>query len=372
MPSGSTGRNRVLFLAPEAPTLGGGGGGLRSASLLAYLRQRYEVDVATFSLRRHSKSLAAKMWRNGARLVRQVPPLYDRFSGYEDQVAAQIHGHYQAAVVEHFWCASYADALRPHCDRLVLDLHNVESALAHTHARAARWPESWASARFGAAYERLEREWLPKFDAILVASEDDRRRVDHPRTVVYPNAIPEVARPALAAEPGVIIFTGNMEYHPNLEAVRWFHRHVWPILRTRDGVEWRLAGVNPGPVEAIVAGDPRIHVLGPVQDAIETLSHAQVAVVPLLSGSGTRFKILEAWAAGVAVVSTAIGAEGLGARDGVELLIRDDAAGFAGAVGKLLADAARRASLADAGRSLLEEKFTWPVAWRCLEGSGVV
>src|SRR4051794_2372937 len=105
--------SNVLFLAPEPPTLGGGGGGLRSASLLEYLRANHEVDVATFALRHHSKTVAAKLWRNGMRLLKHTPPLFDRFFGYESRVQAQMrHQYYRAAVVEHFWCASYATLLR--------------------------------------------------------------------------------------------------------------------------------------------------------------------------------------------------------------------------------------------------------------------
>ena len=82
-------------------------------------------------------------------------------------------------------------------------------------------------------------------------------------------------------------------------------RERWP------GLVWRLVGKNPEAVRRIHSGDPRIEVIGPVDDAVRELARARVAVVPLLAGSGTRLKILEAWAAGLPVVSTTIGAEGL-------------------------------------------------------------
>jgi glycosyltransferase involved in cell wall biosynthesis len=365
--------NRVLFLAPEEPTLGGGGGGLRSASLLEYLRTKYTVDVVTFHLRPHSRHPAARILRNVGRLGRGVPPLFDRFSGYESQIAEQMAESYSAAVVEHFWCASYARLLRTRCDNLVLDLHNIESELARTHARAAGWPMSLVSAQFARDYAHLERSWLPEFNAVLVASEDDLRHVEHANAVVYPNALPVIARPALSTPAHAIVFTGNLEYHPNVEAVRWFRWRVWPLIREREPqLEWRLAGVNPEAIEAIVAGDARIRVLGPVEDAVATLAGAKLAVVPLLSGSGTRFKILEAWAAARAVVSTSIGAEGLGAHPGEHLLIADDAAAFAEAVVRLLNDDALATHLGEAGRQLYLDRFTWPVAWRMLEASGVL
>src|SRR5438132_12361752 len=101
--------------------------------------------------------MPARALRNGLRLLRGVPPLFDRFSGYEAQIAASIPAtHYAVGVIEHFWCASYAKLLRPLCDRLVLDLHNIESRLARTHADALRGPAKWASARFSAIYAELE------------------------------------------------------------------------------------------------------------------------------------------------------------------------------------------------------------------------
>lgn len=355
---------RALFLSPEAPVAGAGGGGLRSASLLEYLRPRYTVDVADFTLRHHSKALTARIRRNAFRLIRGVPPLFDRYSGYEDQLRARMgDARYRLGIVEHFWCAGYAPLLRGRCDRLVLDLHNIESELARTHARAVGWPIGWASRRFAESYRDLERKWLPQFDALLVSSEEDKRRVDHPRVIVYPNALPELALPATPEE-DCVIFSGNLEYHPNIEAVRWFRSRVWPLLQ--DVTEWRLVGRNPEAIARYVAGDSRIRVTGPVADAVLELARAKVCVVPLLSGSGTRFKILEAWAAGRAVVSTSIGAEGLGATNGLNLLIADDAESFAAATAKLLGDAGLRKRLGDAGRQRYLEKFTWSAAWKAL------
>ncbi len=361
---------RATFLTPEEPKIGTGGGGLRSASLLAYLQNKYHVQTLTFSLRPHSKSPAARIWRNAIRMIKGRPPLFDRFSGYENQLSAAIKGRYALGVVEHFWCASYASLLRPHCDRIVLDLHNIESQLARTHARAARWPASWASEKFADSYERLEREWIPRYDVILVASEDDRRRVDHPDVRVFPNALPDIARPSVS-EADAIVFSGNLEYHPNVEAVRWFRSQIWPRIRERNSdVEWRLLGSNPGAVAEYTGGDSRIRVIGPVDDAVAHLAQAKVCLAPLLSGSGTRFKILEAWAAGRAVVSTTLGAEGLGARDGEHLFLADSPDAFADAVLRLLNDASLRARLGDAGNTLYRERFTWTAAWRGLDESG--
>jgi polysaccharide biosynthesis protein PslH len=361
---------RALFLTPEVPKVGSGGGGLRSVSLLAYLQNKYDVQTVAFSLPPHSRRPEARVFRNAVRLARGSPPLFDRFSGYEDQLAASIRGRYAVGVIEHFWCAAYAPLLRSCCGRLVLDLHNIESELARTHAQAARWPASWASQRFAASYQRLEREWLPRFDVILTASEEDRRRVEYPDVRVFPNALPEILRPQVAEE-DVIVFSGNLEYHPNVEAVRWFRTRIWPRIRENaPGIEWCLLGSNPGAVAGSTGGDSRIRILGPVEDAIASLAAAKVCLAPLLSGSGTRFKILEAWAAGRAVVSTRLGAEGLDARDGEHLLLADDPDEFANAVLRLLKNRALRTKLGDSGWEHYQKRFTWPAAWRKLDEAG--
>jgi len=363
---GASSASSALFLTPEDPKPGAGGGGLRSASLLEYLRQRYAVEVARFTLPVHSKNILARVWRNGWRFVRNSPPLLDRFAGFEAQLMPVLNDRrYVVGVIEHFWCAPYARSLRPHCDRLVLDLHNIESELASTHAQATHGFESVLHRRFAAAYRRLERTWLPEFDTILVPSEEDRSRIQHPDIRVYPNALPLIDRPSVA-ERDCIAFSGNLEYHPNIEAVRWFRSQIWP--RIKSSVEWRLVGRNPHAVQRIVAGDPRITLTGPVTDAVAALAEAKICVVPLLSGSGTRFKILEAWAAARAVVSTSLGAEGLGARSGEHLLIAETEDAFAAAINWLLADPDLRRRLGNAGRALYLERFTWQAAWKSIEG----
>ena len=363
-------RPSAFFLTPEQPGLCGGGA-IRSASLLEYLLQKYDVDVAGFQLPHHSYTTAARAARNALRLVRHRPPLFDRYSGFADQVRAQMHGHYRVAIVEHFWCASYAEVLRPHADLLVLDLHNIESQLARSHAQATTGIEAAAFARFARAYEKLERQWLPCFDLVLVTSKQDATRItnfmDPAKICVYPNALPEMSVP-LETEADCIVFSGNLEYHPNVEAVRWFHQHVWPGLRQQfPSLVWRLVGRNPQAIERIIAGDTNIQVTGEVKDAIPLIAQAKVAIVPLRSGSGTRFKILQAWAAKRAVVSTTLGAEGLGAEAGKHLWLADDAETFLHAIVGGLRSPSLRQAIGEAGHALYRERFTWPIAWQALD-----
>ena len=167
-----------------------------------------------------------------------------------------------------------------------------------------------------------------------------------------------------------IAFSGNMEYHPNTAAAHFFAEFVWPILREREPeLVWRLVGKNPQVLK--LPRDPRIQLTGAIEDALPLLAGAKAAVVPLLSGSGTRFKILEAWAAGTPVISTTVGAEGLDAVPNEHLLIADGASQFAHAVLSVLYEDGLASRLARAGRELYESRFTWSVAWKMLESAGL-
>ena len=279
---------------------------------------------------------------------------------------------YDVAVLEHFWCAPYVEQVRPHSKRVILDLHNIESVWHRSLSGLESGARALALRRFATASVALERHWLPEFDRLLVTSAEDaalaRGLAPGVGVTVYPNALPEIAQPA-RLEREEIVFSGNLEYHPNILAVRYFHDRIWPGLRSRwPGLKWKIVGKHPDAIRSIVHGDPRILLTGFVQDAVASLAMAQVAVVPVLAGSGTRVKILEAWAAGTAVVSTTLGAAGLECRDGEHLLLADDPDTFADAVSHLLASPALRAEIGAAGRKFYEERYTWPAAWRSLTG----
>jgi glycosyltransferase involved in cell wall biosynthesis len=326
--------------------------------------------LLTIELPRHSKSPTARLLRNGSRLLRKTPPLLDRFSGFGARVSEFLED-YDLGVVEHFWCAPYLEQIGPRCHLTILDLHNIESAWHSGCGKVARWPRSLAHEVFYRAAFDLERRWLPRYSMLLATSEQDACRIREiaPRTsvAVYPNSIP-LLDCAPQEERDVIVFSGTLEYEPNRTAVRYFAEQIWPALRVKwPTLQWKLVGRNPEAVRRYVRGEPRIACTGPVDDAIAHLSAAKVAVVPLLSGSGTRLKIIEAWAAGTAVVSTSVGAEGLPARHGDNILLADSPESFAAAVTLLLESPKQRQRIGRAGREQYEREFTWNAAWSALD-----
>jgi glycosyltransferase involved in cell wall biosynthesis len=389
----SESRLRALFVAPETPYPLVGGGALRAASMLGYLAQSHAVDAIIFhtpgapvafppglicgldtiELPAHSKHYAARALRNGRRMLRRNPPLVDRFAGFGPRITELLENRprYDVAVLEHFWCAPYYEQIAPYANRVVLDLHNVESAWHMACGKVAGWPHSAAHEVFYRAAVELERQWLPRYSLVLAASAQDAGRVEtvapSATVAIYPNTIPRIDRPP-RRERDVLVFSGTMEYEPNRTAVRHFAAEIWPELRARwPGLKWRLVGRNPEAIRNYIAGDPDIECSGPVEDAVTELASAKVVVVPLLSGSGTRLKIVEAWAAGAPVVSTTLGAEGLPTRHGENILLADDPSAFAASVSCLLASPAERERIGCQGRQQYERDLTWDVAWKALD-----
>jgi glycosyltransferase involved in cell wall biosynthesis len=382
------------MISPEAPYPLDGGGALRTASLLQYLSSQYDVDLIAFrhpgqqiaemlpaglvrrtetvSLRPHKNNLAARVARNAIRVVRLKPPLLDRFSGYEREMEAVLQGStYDVAVLEHFWAASYLPLAKRHARSAILNLHNVESAWHHSCAGAGPYGRSLVHRCFEHAASRQEKRFLRYCDSALVASEDDARRVRNlaPGTpvCVYPNAIPW--RDVINCETEFsIAFSGNLEYEPNRVGLHYFLSQIWPALKTRfPNLTFRIIGKNAYAIQADVSGLESVECTGAVEDTFGWLSKSRVAIAPLLSGSGTRLKIIEAWAAQRAVVSTSVGAEGLGAAHGQSLLLADTPSDFVQAIGNLLMDDKFRQNIAQNGREEYERKFTWSVAWKALD-----
>lgn len=395
--SASENKPRALFLAAEAPYPITGGGSMRAASVLEFLAQRFSVhgiffrepnapdpvaaipagrleDADVIELPFHSKSALARLIRNAIRIVRKRPPLIDRFSGFGTQIAALTARHeYDVAFVEHFWCAPYIELIRPRARRVMVDVYNVESAWHSSMAAAEGGMLGWAHRRFARACLSDERRWLPQYDGVLVTSCDDAKQVQaiapEALVTVYPNSLPYISPPA-RSDRLEIIFSGNLEYGPNIQAVQFFHRDIWPALQSRwPNLKWKILSKNAGALRELTVRDPNIEITGFVEDAVAVIAQAQVAVVPLRAGSGTRIKILEAWAAATPVVSTTIGAEGLEYRDRQDLVIADNPAQFAGEVSGLLASAPNRQRIGTAGRRLYEERYTWQTAWRALEST---
>lgn len=177
-----------------------------------------------------------------------------------------------------------------------------------------------------------------------------------------PNGIPEA--------PAHLVFTGSMDWHPNEDGILHFIDALLPSIR-REMPEVSLTVVGRNPTRRLLkaAAEAGIQVTGTVDDVRPYVAKAAVYVVPLRVGGGTRLKIFEALAMGKAVVSTAVGAEGLPLLPGIHFLQAGDAAEFSRAVISLLRDPGRRRELGMAGRRLVEEQYSWLQVARQFETS---
>jgi glycosyltransferase involved in cell wall biosynthesis len=393
---------QVLMLMPEPPYPLNGGGAFRTASLLQYFSSFAEVDLILISasgrpallppglvrsqqviaLPHHNRGTAVRYFRNAGRAIRGVPPLIDRFAGLSASIERAVEGrHYDFGIVEHFWCAPYVDQLRSCCTETVLDLHNVESVLHERCAKLGNGLIRAGHSRFAAASRKLESTLLPRFSSILVPSEEDARLIrgvlsgekaaNRAHIHVYPNSLPWVDVPQCAEYPR-LVFSANFEYHPNIDAVRFLVGAIWPELRKlHPELRLRLVGRGDRFIRHLLpSNSPEnmgIEVTGPVEDARAEIAQARIVVAPLRAGSGTRIKILEAWAAARCVVATPLAAEGLAAQDGVNIALESDPARFAARVALLLDDPAFRQRLAAAGRRTFEDNYSWETAWKSLD-----
>ena len=267
---------------------------------------------------------------------------------------------------------------------IVVDWHNIESELMWRYAETTdNWAKKLAAKRTAKLIERAEDRLLDTCATHTVTSERERQRLlarcPCANIHVIPNGVDasyysakEIAeasrRTGERDSKKTILFVGSMDYHANIDAVTWFSRAAWPqIARNHPEIHFTIVGRDPAPEVRALTSD-RIHVTGTVDDVRPFYPSAVAAVVPLRSGSGTRLKILEAMAAGVPVVSTRMGAEGIEAEHEVHLLLADSGSEIAAAVRRVASSAETRTRLSQAARALVYRVYDWSVIGKRLFG----
>ncbi len=256
----------------------------------------------------------------------------------------------------------------------VLFQHNMESQIwKRMAANLPRLPGRWF---LGIQHRRMfawENRLSRLFDGVITVSAEDSRfaRETYGLTNVLGDVPPGVdthffqphSGDAASRKP-VLAFLGSMDWMPNIEGVRWFVRESWPLIKaSAPDARLRIVGRKPGrEIIAMREADPSIEVTGTVEDVRPHLRDAAALIVPLLSGGGTRIKILEAMALGLPVISTTVGAEGLPFRHQQHLLLADDAGGFAAECQSLLHDDPKRQRLASAARDEVVARYSWAAA----------
>ena len=262
-------------------------------------------------------------------------------------------------------------AIRRRSAQYVFDDHNCEYLLQQRMFETdLRLPRRW----MGAAYSFAQWRKLRAFEAsicraadhVLAVSDADaaalQRLAPKLDVTVVPNGIDVESYAAPTPHPppsfhgrreADLVFTGTMDFRPNVDAALWFAQEVLPLIRQEEpGVRFVVVGQKPHRRLDTLRGRDDVTLTGAVADTRPYIAQAAVYVVPLRMGGGTRFKILEAAAMSKAMVSTSLGCEGFAVENGRQLVIADSPREFADAVNALLRDPARRERLGVNARAL--------------------
>jgi glycosyltransferase involved in cell wall biosynthesis len=391
-------RPRLLFLSPLVPAGGGNGLAMRTGFFLDAYAGFFDVDLAVIPVadtrnvmtdfpRMRAKRLrifdrvaadshSALIWAiadPAARLAafRQYgrPSLAARTGAEAQRALAEWTGGtlYDAVHVERLYLAPLAEpwialpaSSRPRlfidCDEDDAETFRRLAAIERRRHReqAAAWKEAEAEA-FAALASRV----LSRFDLAFAASSSEASSLSARGAEVFvaPNVVPMMATPHVARrarnrKERTVLFVGNMGYLPNDDAALWLLDRIWPRLRraVRGRLRLLFVGSDPSPALLRLARRQGVQVTGTVAEMAPFYRSADLAVVPIRAGGGTRIKLLEAAAYGVPIVSTRFGAGGTVFRHGHELLLADSEAGFARACADLLRHRGRAARMAARAR----------------------
>lgn len=265
---------------------------------------------------------------------------------------------------------------------IICDWHNIESELMRRYSeREGNILRRVYARRTASLMRNFEQRALVEFDAQVTVSERDAERLRNlnskARIFVIENGVDAAhysdeqmerahaewrTRQGLSGSPtpNRIVFVGSMDYHANVDGVVSFSRNVWPRLRERKAdLSFTIVGRDPAPEVRELVSIPGIEVTGTVEDVRPYYREALLSVVPLAIGGGSRLKILEAMAAGVPVVSTTLGAEGLEVQHDKNILITDTNEKMIEAITKIIDSEEQRNRLRDAGRALVVGRYDW-------------
>jgi sugar transferase (PEP-CTERM/EpsH1 system associated) len=394
---------RILLLTPQLPYPPRQGTALRNWGILSNLARNHEVWLLSFvEPGTDSQTLAPELaaachtiatfpipQRSTAERLRRLitsslPDMAWRL--WSPEMAACMkewvtRNHFDIVQVEGIELARYAltSPIDTRHTKIVFDDHNCEYLLQRRACETDMLqPKRWHAAAYSLVqWQRLrgfERRTARNAQATLCVSPQDASALAELdasiRAHVIFNGIDvasytdvDAVTPADAGpQDGMLVFTGKMDFRPNVDAMLWFAHDVFPIVkRSKPNVHLCIVGQQPSPRLNVLRGDPNITITGEVsmRDLRRYIAMADVYIAPLRVGGGTRFKLLEAMAMRRAIVSTTLGCEGFDVTDGRELLIGDTPQTFAQAVVSLLDDDTLRLSLGRRAHAFVSGTYDW-------------
>ncbi len=374
---------RLLATLPHVPWPPVGGGRTRSWFLLSQLAERHEVHVlALVSPDEPAASATPLPFASfeTAPIPAANPPRFSpawvrlRVRSLRHPAAAffqpQVERRFgelvrtlrpDVVVYDMSWMLPYARAAGTVPG--VVNQHNYDPLITARMASGTTGLEAMKWRAYLRITEAAERRNLRPMRGIAACSEEDaalfRRVAPHADVAVVPNGV-DTAGFTVTAPGAAVVMTGSYSYRPNADGARRLAQRIWPLVRrARPDAALRLVGRHGETVLADLVGLPGVTVVGTVDDIGVEFARARVAAAPIDVGGGTRLKILEAFAAGRPVVTTRIGTEGIAVTEGREAFVRDDDAGFADALVRLLNDESLAAAMGARGRVLVESHYDW-------------
>ena len=390
----------ILFLSNVLPYPLDAGPKVRSYYVLRYLSQQHRVTLVTFTRAADSPD-AIRHLESFCHAVHPVPIqrsrvqdalhlatsfitarpfliVRDDLRAMDEKIRAVSQNNaFDAVHADQLSTAHYA--LRVPRVRRVLDQHNavwtIIQRLAEQQTSRVRRMALERETRLLRAYEAVT---CAQFDQVVTVTDEDKRALtfpEHPPRASIPT-IPICIDPQettlLPFNPNArdVICVGGMFYPPNVDGVTWFAREILPrVWEQSPATKFFIVGARPAAsLRALAQNEARIIVTAYVPDTNVYLQQAAAFVVPLRAGGGMRVKILDAWARGVPMVSTTIGAEGIEYRNSENLLVADTPQEFANDVLRLIQDRAFAEQVARSGRAWVEEKYAWQKVYRAWDG----
>ncbi|MBO4589274.1 MAG: glycosyltransferase [Bacteroidales bacterium] len=266
--------------------------------------------------------------------------------------------------VESVFLTPYVATIRKYSSaKIVLRAHNIEHRIWRQLSRGEHNPfRKWYLKHLAMALEVYERGHVNDYDGVVCITDQDAeayRQMGCRRPMcVVPFAVePHSVSSAVSVQPFTLFHIGSMDWKPNVEAIDWFLSKVWPLLhRELPQTRFFIAGRRM-PQRLLDSHIDGVSVVGEVDDAMRFMADKSVNVVPLLSGSGIRVKILEAMSMGKPIVATAVAARGIKYTDGKNILIADTPQAFVDCVRRCLSEPATAASMGSAAVELIKTEY---------------
>ncbi len=386
---------KVLFFSQRFPYPMDTGGKIRTGKLLEKLKDEFDITLISNVESPRDDPYLDRMpalcssfrpvpWKETEKYslsfyVKLIGAMFSRYpftviNDYSKDLESKIRGvvneqNYDLLVCDFLQPSLNVSKIKNHPS--LLFQHNVESMIVRRHYESATDPLSrlfwwlqWQKMR------RYERETCTRFNGIVAVSEQDKNLLEQEfgtrNVFTIPTGIDtEFFSPRRGnVEKDSLVFTGSMDWLPNEDAILFFAREILGKIRAQvPGVKLTVVGRNPSRrLNNELKRYPEIEVVGWVEDIRPFVSRHMLYIIPLRIGGGTRIKVYEAMAMGKAVVSTAVGVEGLPVTSGVNVIIADDPERFAQSVIRALRDSELRTVIEKMAREFVVENASWDKA----------